>query len=142
MKKSLFSAIFLLMTLFSLPIFANFNQSTVNGDVIVRDSKTGLLWQKTYETGLTWKEALAYCEDLTYAGYSDWRMPNRNELVSLVNYNKYNPASDFPEMPTVFFWSSTTDVSSGNAIVFEFKRGDVRAYAKSSYTKIYVRCVR
>ena len=31
------------------------------------------------EFGKNWKEALEYCENLTYAGISDWRLPNRNE---------------------------------------------------------------
>ena len=65
------------------------------------------MWQKDYVSGKTWKEALSYCENLTYAGYSDWRLPNRNELASLINYDNVSPASDFPDMPSLEFWSSS-----------------------------------
>ncbi len=87
---------------------SSFNSSTVNGDVIVTDTKTGLIWQKTYAKYKTWKEALKYCESLTYAGYSDWRLPNKNELASLINYAK-SPASNFPDfVKYTWFWSSST----------------------------------
>ncbi len=94
---------------------SSFKSSTVNGDVIVTDTETGLIWQKTYVGGKTWQQALSYCENLTYAGYSDWRLPNNNELASLVNYGKRNPASDFPNMSTNPFIPSSTVVSNTKA---------------------------
>jgi len=38
------------------------------------------------DDGLEWSEALTYCEDLTYAGHDDWRLPNATELQSIVDY--------------------------------------------------------
>ena len=120
---------------------SSFDSTTVNDDVIVTDSKTGLIWQKTYEIDKTWQAALDYCEDLTYAGYSDWRLPNKNELASLVNYEKYDPASDFPDMPSQYFWSSSTLVDNTNGAWFvDFYAGRVDVINKSY--NIYVRCVR
>lgn len=119
----------------------SFESSTVNSDVIVTDSETGLIWQKTYKTDKTWKEALNYCETLTYAGFSDWRLPNKNELASLVNYEKLDPASDFPDMPGKYFWSSSTYWGATNyAWIVNFAHGKVDSSNKSSST--YVRCVR
>ena len=92
--------------LYSVP---EFELSVRNGDEIVTDKNTNLIWQKTH-TMLNWKEALSYCENLDYAGYGDWRLPNRNELLSLVDYEKTDPASSFPDMVSEIFWSSTTDV--------------------------------
>ena len=141
MKKVFLFAAFMLTTVFALPLFAAFNSTTVNGDVIVTDTKTGLVWQKTYETGKTWQAALDYCENLTYAGYSDWRLPDKNELASLVNYEKHNPASDFPDMPSENFWSSSTSVyDTGRAWNVDFSLGTVRNYYKTVTS--YVRCVR
>ncbi|MBO4700000.1 DUF1566 domain-containing protein [bacterium] len=124
---------------------STFEVTTVNGDVIVTDTKTGLVWQKTYETGKNWQAALDYCENLTYAGYSDWRLPNKNELASLVNYEKSYPASDFPDMPSEpseYFWSSSTRVySTGDAWGVSFYYGVVYGYDKPSNVG-YVRCVR
>ena len=46
-----------------------------------------------------------------YKGHNDWRLPNRTELVSLVNYAAQNPpsidAAAFPNTPANSFWSST-----------------------------------
>ena len=93
------------------PIYAtsNFTPSVKNGDEIVTDKNSNLIWQKSH-TMLTWKEALDYCENLEYAGYCDWRLPNRNELLSLIDYDKTEPMSSFPDMIPEIFWSSTTDL--------------------------------
>ena len=141
MKKLCISAAFMLALFAFTPLFAAFNSATVNGDVIVTDTETGLVWQKTYVSGKTWQEALSYCESLTYAGYSDWRLPNKNELASLVNYEKYNPASDFPDMPSNYFWSSSTYVNLTNRAWFvNFGSGGVFNYIKTNNSS--VRCVR
>lgn len=61
-----------------------------NGDQTQTDKLTGLIWSKDANPGSTrsWQGALDYIKELNssnYLGYSDWRLPNRNELVSLVN---------------------------------------------------------
>jgi hypothetical protein len=122
----------------------SFTTSTLgdDDDDVVIDSVTGLMWQKTIETK-TWQEALEYCEDLEYAGYSDWRLPNRNELASLVKFDLYQPASDFPDMPEDdHFWTSSylpTTPTSGvtlDSITGTFGLGNLKTFSKS------VRCVR
>ncbi len=119
----------------------SFTSSTIQGDVIVTDTETALMWQKTYVSGKTWQQALSYCESLTYAGYSDWRLPDKNELASLVNYEKYNPASDFPDMPSQYFWSSSTYASNtSSAWIVSFGYGYVNGGNKTG--SFYVRCVR
>ena len=91
---------------------SSFTSSTRNGDEIITDTKTGLVWQKNYtaEGYIYWKDSLSYCENSTYAGYSDWRLPNVNELMSLINYEERKPASDFPDMIAVYkyFWTSSS----------------------------------
>ena len=141
MKKIILFAAFMLTAAFAMPLLAEFSSTTVNGDVIVTDTKTGLVWQKTYETGKNWQAALDYCENLTYAGYSDWRLPDKNELASLVNYEKYNPASDFPDMPSQYFWSSSTRVNNtSSAWNVNFNNGFVDDGSKTNDSN--VRCVR
>lgn len=122
---------------------STFSTSTINGDIIVTDTQTGLIWQGNYESGKTWEEAFDYCNSLTYANYSGWRLPNKNELFTLVNYEKYEPASVFPDMPNYAFWSSSTRVSStdtGYAWVVNFNHGGVGISNKTN--SYYVRCVR
>ena len=98
-------------------------QTKKKHDYIIIDELTKLEWSYDYQTDLTWKQALAYCESLSYGGYLDWRLPNKNELISLVDFSKTDPASDFPNLDIVpyihdihhdmpnhddFFWTSTT----------------------------------
>ena len=87
---------------------------TENGQEMISDSSTNLFWQKEPVKKATWKEALDYCESLEYAGHSDWRLPNRNELLSLVDYSKLEETevvpeviSSFPGMTPDVFWTST-----------------------------------
>ena len=65
------------------------NNFSANNDGTITDIATGLMWmQNDSGTGLNWKEALNYSEDLEYAGHSDWRLPNAKELQSIVDYSR------------------------------------------------------
>jgi hypothetical protein len=84
-----------------------------NGDGTVTDTTTGLMWQQSETDAIAWEAAIAYCENLELAGYDDWRLPNRNELQSIVDYETYDPAIDtalFPGAMSSGYWSSTTRV--------------------------------
>ena len=67
-------------------------------DEVVEDSLTGLTWQRTWADGLNWQEAQDYCEitlnDLSYAGYGDWRLPGPHELAGIVYFGTASPAID------------------------------------------------
>lgn len=118
---------------------------TDNGDGTVTDANTGLMWQQG-EAGSTmnWEGALTYCETLSFAGYSDWRLPNIKELESITDDSLYDPAIDtnyFPEAYASPYWSSTTYASDTSyAWYVYFYSGSVSSYSKSS--TFYVRCVR
>jgi hypothetical protein len=97
-----------------------------NKDGTITDVNTGLMWQKATVTAWTWFSALDYCEQLTLAGYTDWRLPNINELHSLIDYTRSNPAIDvnaFPDTHTddsvtvtnTYYWSSTTVVNENGS---------------------------
>jgi len=67
------------------------------GDVVL-DHLTGLTWTQNAnptEFPLKWQEALDYISNLNSKGtfgYSDWRLPNRQELRSLISYQTKKPA--------------------------------------------------
>lgn len=95
---------------------------TVSGDCVT-DNLTGLMW--TGDANLpgmykTWQQALDYANGLSLCGYTDWRLPNRKELRSQIDYSKTNPAlpldHPFTNVESSDYWSSTTNASiTGNA---------------------------
>jgi len=97
------------------------NDFVNNGDGTITDTSTGLMWQQAIaSTEMTWEKALSYCEGLSLAWYTDWRLPNIKELWSIVDYQRCNPAIDtdyFSDSwsPISFFpfWSSTTSARFG-----------------------------
>jgi hypothetical protein len=107
-----------------------------NGDGTITDTKTGLMWEKQSDDGsihdkdttYTWANAFATKVAALnggggFAGYTDWRVPNVNELQSIVNYGAVNPSVS-PAFNTgcvasctvtscsctrsSYYWSSTT----------------------------------
>jgi hypothetical protein len=117
-----------------------------NGDGTVSDLTTGLTWQQDSVQGIPWKDALAYCRDLNLGGYSDWRLPDVNELISLVDYSHSSPSIDEQYFTTTstHYWSSTTYPSDpGKAYHVCFLRGRTEVYGKSDKgAASHVRAVR
>jgi len=114
----------------------------VLGQQVVTDAVTGLVWQHERTAGLTWQQALAYCEGLDHGGFTDWRLPNKKELASLVNYGIWAEASDFPDVGPGWFWTSTTHLSTTTyAWYARFYYGEISGTAKDD-TSGYLRCVR
>ena len=123
--------------------------SVLNADFIksgdtVMNTISKLEWQDN-EIGSTtdWESAIERCEILVLSGYSDWRLPNINELKSIVDRSKYNPAivDSFQNTDSSSYWSSTSDEGNSDyAWLVYFYDGGVGNYGKSS--NLYVRCVR
>ena len=116
-----------------------------NGDGTVTDTSTGLMWQQTTAVGAyTWGMALDYCENLSLADYDDWRLPNKNELQSLTDYTRSNPAINttyFPGTQADYYWTSTTGLpSTYHAWRENFSKGDIDGGYK--YNDYRVRAVR
>ena len=141
---------------------------TDNGDGTVTDTRTGLVWMRcslgqTWNAGTrtcdgtastyTWQAALQSAIDVNsgasnddgdgaagYAGATDWRLPNRNELTSIVERRCWEPAINvalFPNTPSSWFWSSSPYAgSSGDAWYVHFYDGYVNAGSKSSTRQV------
>ncbi|MCK5681664.1 DUF1566 domain-containing protein, partial [bacterium] len=114
-------------------------------DGAVSDPNTGLIWQQAEAGEMTWEEALSYCENLELAGYGDWRLPDRHELQSLVDYNHYRPSLEkifFPEALSSHYWSSTSNADyTYCAWRVNFLDGGISGRI-SKTTSYYVRAVR
>jgi hypothetical protein len=124
-----------------------------NGDGTITDTSTGLMWQKDdAKNTYTWEQSKIYCDNLTLSGYTDWRLPTRNELQTLINYRCFNPAismsftpsfrnSYFPGTAMSHYWTSTTNATSDEVAWYvNFKYGVVYYIDKSLYN--HVRAVR
>lgn len=109
----------------------------VHDNGTVTDTATGLVWQRCvlgrdwYGSNCignasthNWQDALQAASDSTLAGYNDWRLPNVNELRSLVAMDRYQPAINeeiFPATSSSIFWSSSPALpASSRAVDFAF----------------------
>lgn len=111
-----------------------------NHNGMVSDSKTGLKWKKcsegqSYNTNsnscdnsagtYNWSDALKQVQNVNSAivgenfGQSDWRLPNINELASIVELSCYFPAINqgvFSNTPRDKYWTSSPVAGSTSYI--------------------------
>ncbi|HEY3276101.1 MAG TPA: DUF1566 domain-containing protein, partial [Syntrophorhabdaceae bacterium] len=145
-----------------------------NGDSTVTDTLTGLMWTTdamtagpdpattpspdfcTVATKKTWEEALRFVRvclnsaDSPYLGYRDWRLPNKNELASLVDRSRNMPSlaignpfnnvidvmSTYPESGG--HWTSTTSLRTRTAAwITEMTLGDEIPYPNSGALHVW-----
>lgn len=129
-----------------------FDFSMINFGQGWKDYLTGLIWQSTVSnTNRDWEDSISYCENLVTGilgfTYTDWRLPNINEMLSLIDRGEINPAlpdgHPFGSPPNFPYWTSTAyAVGSPSLIawIVEMANGTVRTEDKDfSY---YAWCVR
>jgi len=107
----------------------------------VTDRTTGLIWQQDGTAQRNWEGALTYCEDLSLGEFFDWRLPNRNELQSLIDYTIGGVAPGYLTFGSnMFFWSSSDSVYAAGSIFWvAFNDGTM---SDTSWSLNYaVRCV-
>lgn len=146
---------------------------TVSGDTVT-DNLTGLIWLKdancikthhgTYnfdndgtagDGAVTWQHALDFVAGINAGTYSncggphtDWRLPNRRELLSLIHHGLYDPAvpntagtgqwsagDPFNNVPSGRYWSSTTCAGAAYtnyAGRVDMKQGNTTLFTKTS----------
>ena len=113
---------------------------TDHGNGTLTHNLTGLMWKQCSQgssgagcaTGaaavLTWRAALAAAVADTTAGHTDWRLPNKMELESIVETCGSSPSinrSLFPATPVSAFWSSSSYVSTpSNAWLVHLSDGE------------------
>lgn len=117
------------------------NRFIDNGDGTITDNASGLMWVKEpgaiggafgtpgNSSPMDWEVAIDACEGLTYAGHSDWRLPNIKELHSIIDQGRHQPAIDatfFPSTRNTWYWSSTTFFdNNANAFRISFTGGTI-----------------
>ncbi len=110
----------------------------------VLDKVTRLLWQREPAPGLYgWAAAHAYCDALEQGGRSDWRLPTRMELLTLVDTRYQAPMVDitvFPNTTSDDFWTSS-DRGLGVSMRWYVDFEDGRTSSHSLTSTFKVRCV-
>ena len=118
---------------------------TNNGDGTITYKPTNLIWKQCTEgqigpscSGTTntynWDKAISLSD--SFAGKSDWRLPTEDELISLVDFTKSNPAINatiFPGTPlSYYYWSSSpNNNNSDHAWNVSFGTGDASSGNRS-----------
>jgi serine/threonine-protein kinase len=117
-----------------------------NGDGTVTDGETNLVWQQNPgPERINWPEATQYIQKLneaTFAGHTDWRLPNNEELLTLM-LSQENSRRLY--LDPVFgsqrcFWSATTR-GHHVACYIDFYYGGVYRFSEN-YVNHSVRAVR
>jgi len=148
---------------------ANLPECSPSSETPCIDTKTDLIWSGKSPEKMHWADAVSYCEDLTESGYSDWRLPNIEELRTLIQNHPGTQTggtckisekegklamrdrtddcygidgSNFSKLDdTGFLWSSSArSDGTGDAWAVNFHNGIVYYYGKNDDND--VRCVR
>jgi len=139
------------LLIIGLAIVAQAELSRTSGGT-VKDSETKLEWQDSYKDdtikNTTFSGAISYCEELELDSHTDWRLPNINELKTIVVDTQYAPSisAKFEYTASDNYWSSTHYVNSSYYVWgINFSDASVMGlYYRNYYTTQtnYVRCVR
>ena len=132
------------------------------GQAVVEDSLRGLTWQGCpvgttgdmctgTPTKMDWTAAISHCQALEWgptdaASYTDWYLPDRFELHTIVAYGQTGPAIDealFPGNTNAYYWSSSTMATdASSAWKVNFFQGNLNGTSKTAVGGPSVRCVR
>jgi len=117
----------------------------VSGEMAM-DTRTGLTWQDNRfveSERVTYTQAEKLCKELRLGGKDDWRIPTIRELLSIIDYKKYDPAilDGFSIGESSYYWSSTQYMGDPDKVWgVDFKDGATDANGKAYDRR--VRCVR
>ncbi|EJF06742.1 Protein of unknown function (DUF1566) [Thiovulum sp. ES] len=90
-----------------------------NEKEVVIDSTHGLMWQNGSNSDTyTNSEAISYCNNLSFSGYSDWRLPTISELYSITDQRKSSGPfvnNQFRNIQSSRYWSSSISIYYSSA---------------------------
>lgn len=108
---------------------------TNNQNGTITDNVTGMQWQQSPDTDgdgaidaadkRSYSAAVSYCENLSLAGYTDWRLPTIKQLYSLIDfrgtdpsgYNGTDTSTLNPFLDDTYFTFAYGDTNAGERII-------------------------
>jgi len=136
---------------FLLALFAT--ASILNADLIrdknlnvVIDFNTKLMWQDDSECSnfrTNWESAIDYCEKSSFENYTDWRLPTKEELLSIVDLKqeKVKIHRSFKYAQPYAYWSADKKISY-EALAWRVNMDEGKAHWGAKRFDFFVRCVR
>ena len=120
---------------------------------VVKDDIYKLMWQdgdlSPHE--MTHDEAVHYCENLNFAGFDDWRLPTVNELLSITDDTRFEPAINKAFKNVAYettdhrgerwYWSQTKSAGASSS-VWVVNSNDGFVGWRDVSSRRFVRCVR
>jgi hypothetical protein len=99
-----------------------------DGAITMSDRDTGLIWVFDANANGTanWDNAIAHCNNLVYAGHSDWFLPNLDQLSAMFSQKAF-----FADVQAAWYWSSTPNYD-GRAWRVDMRSGGVSANSKGN----------
>jgi len=109
------------------------------------DKETGLMWQRNTLSSYGFDGAKAHCEGLSIGGFTGWRLPTLQELLTLIDESQTKePAIDsaaFTDTPPIGFWSSTVYAADPAQVWYVSFYGGLTSLGSKNGSYL-VRCVR
>jgi len=121
-----------------------------NQDGTVTQRNGCLMWQKRTAISMRWDEAVSYCQNLSLAGYSNWRLPTESELLYIFDHNQSGPpyinTNYFPDTRSNY-WTSESGIHpdypwASCAWIVDFNQSKWGSRLQTKSMKLNVRAVR
>jgi hypothetical protein len=115
---------------------------------VILDRKTNLMWDRRESPEMNFASAETYIKTLNstrFGGFDDWRLPDHDELRSLIDLTKFEPATDrdaFPLCKGGWYWSSTPYAVSPSDFAWVVYFYDGLSSGCNRYGKAFVRACR
>ncbi|MEA2017375.1 MAG: DUF1566 domain-containing protein [Campylobacterota bacterium] len=139
----------ILFILFTSTILLFAIKLTKSGDYVIDDTHK-IMWQDSMENvkvRVTHKKAIEYCDKLSANGFSDWRLPSKEEYTYIVDKSRIKKEimidKSFKYVLQDDYWAAdrTWIRNFGRYAYYIFIKSGSIYYQNRTYEK-FVRCVR
>ena len=123
----------------AIPTRPRFERSA---DGVVTGHDTGLMWsaETIGKEPVKWDQANKLVAELWIGGFKDWRLPTIKELLSIVDYERHDPAIDTEVFECVsgYYWTASPWAPSpaGYAWIVRFLNGHSRGLNRNYYARV------